>query len=214
MEDARRKLGLEMSGKAGRASGRRITKGLAVRYPPGADAWRNGEIVERFLSGERIRWKYVEGEGPDSYTTWPRNGFLEGTVAEFAGSAADASADVDRILEAGVRAASLIRGAAAGVLDVLKHHPGEIERINWTAPCTPAKTRNAANWIWPPPTSSASPKTITGRPRNGSPTAGRKNPKSATAPPQPPHDLERYPSSGGSNSAGRDSMMSTDSSET
>lgn len=150
VEDARRELGLALSEKAGRAAGQRINKALAVRYPPGADAWRNGEIVDRFLSGEPIRWKYVEGESPDLYTTWPRSGYLEGTVAEFAGSAADASADVDRIMEAGARAATLIRGAAAGALDVLKRHPGEIERISalMGAPGAPEVGMRVACVVW------------------------------------------------------------------
>lgn len=150
VEDARRELGLVLSEKAGRAAGQKIAKALAVRYPEGADAWRNGEIAERFLSGEPIRWKYVEGESPDSYDTWPRNGYLEGTVAEFASSAADASADVDGILETGATVAALIRGAAAAMLGVLQHHPQEIERISalMGAPGLPEVGMRVACVVW------------------------------------------------------------------
>ena len=66
VEDARKKLGLVLTAEAGAAAGQKITKALAVRYPEETDTWRNGEIVERFLSGEPIRWKYVEGKAPTS----------------------------------------------------------------------------------------------------------------------------------------------------
>ena len=150
VEDARQELGLVLSEKAGRAAGQTINRALAVRYPEGADTWRNGEIVERFLSGEPIRWKYVEGESPDSYTTWPRSGYLEGTVAEFASSAADASADVDSILETGAAAATLIRAAAASMTGVLQNHPQEIERISTLmgAPGLPEVGMRVACVVW------------------------------------------------------------------
>lgn len=148
--DARRKLGLPLSEQAGGTAGEKIKKAVAVRYPPGADVWRNGEIAERFLAGERIRWKYVEGEGADSCTIWPERGYLEGTVAEFAGSVENSSADVDGIVEAGGRAASLIRGAAAGMLQVLEYHPREIERISslMGAPGMPEVGMRVACVVW------------------------------------------------------------------
>lgn len=129
VEDAENKLGEILSPQAGRAAGQIIRKAVAVRYPPGAKGWELEDAKRRFLDGAEVRWKFLDWDDGE-VRVWPQDGYLKGTISDFAGSVENSSADVGAVAEAG-KAVALHVGAAAAVLEAaLGNHPDEVERIS------------------------------------------------------------------------------------
>lgn len=127
--DAKEKLGKTLSEQATRAAGETIRKAVAVRYPPGADKWKEAEVKSRFLGGARVRWKFLDwNEGEVKF--WPKAGYLEGTIYDFAGSVENSSADVSAVTEAGKAVALHVSAAASALAAALGKHPDEVERIS------------------------------------------------------------------------------------
>ena len=131
VEDAKKELGLTISQAEAGASGQKIHRAAAVYYPPGARQWGDREVVTRFVDGgEQVRWKFLSGRGADDCTLWPEQGWLTGSVFDFADSIAKTAAAAETIDRAAGGAAGYILAAAASLDAVLFNHPAEKERIS------------------------------------------------------------------------------------
>lgn len=131
VEDARKKLGLTVSDAVPEAVGSEIRRAVALYYPPGARQWGDQEVVTRFVDGgEQVRWKFLSGRGADDCALWPEQGWLTGSISNFADSIAKTAADAETIDLAAEGAARSILAAATSLNMVLGNHPGEKERIS------------------------------------------------------------------------------------
>ena len=131
VEDAGKELGLTVSNAVPGAAGQRIERAAAVYYPPGARRWEGREVTPRFADGgELLRWKFVSGRSADDAALWPQQGWLTGSISDFADGIAKTAADAETIDQAAGGAARSILMAAANLDAALGIFPDEKERIS------------------------------------------------------------------------------------
>lgn len=151
VNDARNKLGLLLSDKAGWSAGSVVKSTVAVFYPPGANQWKEKEVISRFIEGnEKLRWKFITGKYSPDAILWPKQGWLQGTVSDFSESITKTAASSDTIIKASQKAAAAISSAATLMLKSLDKHPDEVERICQLmgAPGFPETGMRIAGVVW------------------------------------------------------------------
>ena len=131
--DARKYLGLTLSGSSNGAVNRTGTLSIsvAVYYPPGANQWIEQEVATRFADGkEKLRWKFISGNSSDDNAIFPENGWLSGDISDFADSVTKTVSDAKTIDSAANMTAKHIMSAAASLDDELGNYPNEKQRIS------------------------------------------------------------------------------------
>lgn len=133
VDDARKELGLTLSESAQGSFDRTapVRRAAAVYYPPGANQWKDGEVVDRFVTGEEeLRWKFVSGNSADDCALWPEKGWLTGALSDFCYSVTKTVTDTEIINLAADTAADYILTAATSLEAELGNHLDEKKRIS------------------------------------------------------------------------------------
>lgn len=159
VEDCRKYMGLECSPATGVHTGQKITLGIAVVYPDGADEWHNNPayhsdyIKDWFTGGGTFQYKTFRQESSGNEIIWPsgtKEGWLQGDIYDFISCLEKLTATQDLIASVSDRVSDAIKSASSIVIAKLLKHPGEIERISKLVGETQDYTAgiNTAALIW------------------------------------------------------------------
>lgn len=110
-------------------SGRLILSSLAVRMPLRLRDHSGHSLMHELSTASDFEMALYTGENPETYSRWPRNGWLRGNVIDLSFLIQSASVPPTVIDEAADRLVNGVREAAALLNDTANAHPGAIQRI-------------------------------------------------------------------------------------
>jgi len=122
--DARQRLGEHLS-----ISGRRILSSLAVRLPSRLRGFSGQPLRNEIINASDFEMALYTGQTPESYTRWPRNGWLRGTAVDLSILIQSASVPPAVVEEAANRLVEGVSEAAALLPDMAIAHPGAMKKI-------------------------------------------------------------------------------------
>jgi SAM-dependent methyltransferase len=122
--DARQRLGEHLT-----PSGRRILSSLAVRLPVRLRDFSGQLLKKEILNASDFEMALYTGESSESYTRWPRNGWLRGNVIDLSIITQSASVPPAVVEEAANKLVDGVSEAAALLTDMAIAHPGAMKKI-------------------------------------------------------------------------------------
>jgi len=122
--DARQRLGEHLT-----PSGRRILSSLAVRLPVILRDFSGQLLKNEILNASDFEMALYTGESPESYTRWPRNGWVRGNATDLSILIQSASVPPAVVEEAANKLVDGVSEAAALLNDMAIAHPGAIKKI-------------------------------------------------------------------------------------
>jgi len=122
--DARQRLGELLT-----PSGRRILSSLAIRLPIRLRDFSGQPLKNEILNASDFEMALYTGESPESYTRWPRNGWLRGNATDLSILIQSASVPPAVVEEAANKLVDGVSEAAALLTDMSIAHPGAIKKI-------------------------------------------------------------------------------------
>jgi len=122
--DARQRLGEHLT-----PSGRRILSSLAVRLPVRLRDFSGQLLKNEILNASDFEMALYTGESPESYTRWPRNGWVRGNATDLSILIQSASVPPAVVEEAANKLVDGVSEAAALLNDMAIAHPGAIKKI-------------------------------------------------------------------------------------
>jgi hypothetical protein len=122
--DARQRLGEHLT-----PSGRRILSSLAIGLPVRLRDFSGQPLKNEIINASDFEMALYTGESPESYTRWPRNGWIHGTVTDLSILIQSASVPPAVVEEAANKLVEGVSEAAALLSDMAIAHPGAINKI-------------------------------------------------------------------------------------
>ena len=129
VDDLEGKLGQTCSQETKHVAGEKVTIGVALIYPGGAEHWAKGEIPGRFLDEEHLRWKLASLEESGTILAWPVHGWLRGGIRDFWESISRTAMNAESINRLSGKVTELLKFAARRMLTRLQKHPDAKKRI-------------------------------------------------------------------------------------
>jgi hypothetical protein len=122
--DAKQRLGARLT-----PSDKRVLSSLAVRLPVRLRELSGQALKQDVLTASDLDVALFTGESSASFTRWPRNGWLRGSVADLSILIQSASVPPTVIEEAANKLESGVKAAASLLADMAAAHPGAVKRI-------------------------------------------------------------------------------------
>ncbi len=122
--DARQRLGEPLSD-----SGRRILSSLAVRLPVRLRGFSGQALKQEIANTSDFEMALYTGESPESFTRWPKAGWVRGSATDLSILIQSASVPPAVIEQAANKLVDGVSEAAALLTDMAIDHPGAIAKI-------------------------------------------------------------------------------------